>query len=64
MSFIELTGLRMEGFSEAQIAQIEAIKEDLLHLVATYQQVKPRIDRVIPVLRMMLEVANNKGTQT
>lgn len=58
---MEEFGLRMEGFNDQQIAEIEAIKPDLLHLVATYQQVKPRIDRIVPVLRMVLEVINRKA---
>ena len=61
MSFIEDMGLHAEGFNDEQIAQIEAIKPDLLHLVATYQAVKPRIDRIIPVVRMVLEVINKRG---
>ncbi len=57
---IEEFGLRMEGFTDQQIAEIEGVKPDLLHLFATYQQVKPRIDRVVPVIRMVLEVINRK----
>lgn len=59
---LEEFGLHMEGFDDDQIAKIEAIKPDLLHLVATYQAVKPRIDRIIPVIRMVLEVINRKPT--
>ena len=58
---LEEFGLHMEGFNDEQIAQIEAIKPDLLHLVATYQAVKPRIDRIVPVVRMVLEVINRRG---
>lgn len=58
---LEEFGLRMEGFNDQQIAEIEAIKPDLLHVVATYQQIKPRIDRIVPVIRMVLEVINRKA---
>ena len=57
---LEEFGLHMEGFNDEQIAQIEAIKPDLLHLIATYQAVKPRIDRIVPIVRMVLEVINRK----
>lgn len=64
MSFVEEFGLRSEGFNDQQIAEIEAIKPDLLHIWATYQEIKPRIDRVTPVIRMILEVLNQKAAQT
>ena len=52
-TFIEEMGLHAEGFSDSQIAEIDGIKEDLLHIWATYQSVKPRIDKVVPVIRMV-----------
>lgn len=58
---VESMGLRMEGFTDEQIAQIESIKDDLLHVFATYQAIKPRIDRIVPVVRMVLEVINRKA---
>ncbi len=64
-TWIEEYGLHMEGFTDAEIAEIDAIKEDCLHIWATYQAVKPRIDRVSPVVRMILERlnANQKAGQ-
>ncbi len=64
-TWIEEIGLHREGFSDEQVAEIDGIKDDLLHIWATYQAVKPRIDRVAPVIRMVLEVinANQKAGQ-
>ncbi len=64
-TWVEEMGLHAEGFSDEQIAEIDGIKEDLLHIWATYQSVKPRIDRVTPVIRMVLEVvvANKRAGQ-
>ncbi len=55
-TWIEEMGLHAEGFTDEQIAQIDAAKDDFLHIWATYQAVKPRIDKVAPVVRMILEV--------
>lgn len=60
---IEDFALHMEGFTDEQVAQIEAIKPDLLHVFATYQAIKPRLDRIAPVVRMVLEVINRKVVQ-
>ncbi len=64
-TWIEEYGLHMEGFNDGQIAQIDAAKDDFVHIWATYQAVKPRIDRVAPVILMVLEVLdkNQKAGQ-
>ena len=54
--FMETIGLHGEGFSDAQIAQIDAVKDDALHVIATIQVLMPRINRLIPVARMVAEV--------
>jgi hypothetical protein len=53
---IEGLGLHFEGFSDQQIAQIDGIKDDLMHLMATLKLEMPRLNRVIPVLTMAAEV--------
>ncbi len=55
-TWIEEMGLHAEGFTDEQIAQIDAAKDDFLHIWATYQAIRPRINRVAPVVRMILEV--------
>ncbi len=55
-TWVEEMGLHAEGFTDEQIAQIDSIKEDCLHIWATYQAIKPRLDHVAPVIRMVLEV--------
>ncbi len=64
-TWIEEYGLHMEGFTDAQIAEIDGIKDDAVHIWATYQALKPRLDRVAPTVRMILEVlnANQKAGQ-
>lgn len=64
-TWIEEVGLHAEGFTDEEIAQIDAVKDDALHIWATYQAVKPRIDRITPVIRMILERldANQKAGQ-
>ncbi len=52
---MEEMGLHAEGFTDEEIAQIDAAKDDFLHIWATYQAIKPRIDKVTPVIRMILE---------
>ncbi len=67
--WIENIGLRTEGFSDDQIAQIDAAKPDLLHIIADFQAIwphiapfisplVPRITKLLPVARMVLEVLN------
>lgn len=64
-TWLEEMGLHAEGFTDEEIAQIDGVKDDFLHIWATYQAVKPRIDRVTPVIRMILERldANQKAGQ-
>lgn len=54
-TWIEEMGLHSEGFTDEQIAQIDAAKSDALHLWATIQQEIPRMVRLAPVIRMILE---------
>jgi hypothetical protein len=54
MSFIENMGLRIEGFSDEQIAQIEAAKPELLHIIADIQVIWPRVQVVLPHIQAML----------
>lgn len=54
--FIENIGLRDQGFNDQQIAQIDGIKDDLMHLMATLKLELPRLNRVIPVLTMATQV--------
>jgi len=54
--FLESMGLRMEGFTDAQIAQIDAIKPDIEHLIGVVKAELPRIDRIVPALKMMADV--------
>lgn len=51
-------GLHAAGFDDQQIAQIEAAIPDLLHIVATFNAIRPRINRVAPVIQMVLEKLN------
>ncbi len=64
-TWIEEYGLHMEGFSDEDIAAIDAAKDDFMHIWATFMAVKPRIDRVAPVVKLILERldANQKAGQ-
>jgi len=53
--FLESMGLHMEGFTDAQIAQVDAIKPDLEHLIGLVKVELPRINRIVPVLKMMAD---------
>lgn len=54
-TWIEEMGLHAEGFTDEEIAQIDGIKDDALHIIATIQAIWPRITRVLPVARMIAE---------
>lgn len=67
--FLEDMGLRMEGFSDAQIAQIEAAIPIAQELVALIQKNEPAItqalvliQKLIPVVNMSLTVLKEKST--
>ncbi len=57
-TWVEEMGLHSEGFNDQQIAEIDGIKDDLLHLWATFRQELPRFKRVAPTVQMILEVVN------
>ena len=62
--FVEDIGLHSQGFNDAQIAQLDGIKDDLVHLMATLKLEWPRLTRVVPVLTMAATVIaqHQKGT--
>jgi len=60
MKVLETLGLEAYGFTPEQITQIDGALVEAQHIVATYQLIKPRIDRVIPVVRMILDVVNKQ----
>ncbi len=64
-TWIEEMGLHAEGFTDAEIAEIDGVKDDCLHIIATIQTIWPRITRVLPVARMVAERldANQKAGQ-
>lgn len=64
-TWIEEMGLHAEGFSDTQIAEIDGVKDDVLHIIATIQAIWPRITRVLPVARMVAEqlAANQRAGQ-
>ena len=57
-TWVEEMALHSEGFTDEEIAQIDAVREDALHIWATFQAVLPRLERVAPVVRMVLERLN------
>lgn len=70
--FLEGMGLHMEGFTDEQIAQIDAIRPDIEELSGALQTQLPdlerlfgvlnaqlpRINRIVPVLHMAITVSN------
>lgn len=56
--FVENVGLHSQGFNDQQIAQIDAAKDDALHVMATIKAIWPRITRLVPVLTMIAEVVD------
>lgn len=64
-TWIEEMGLHAEGFSDEQIAQIDAVRDDLFHVVATIKAIWPRLTRIAPVAVMVLQQLdlNQKRTQ-
>lgn len=63
MSFMESMGLHAEGFTDEEIARIDAIKDDLAHLLGVIKAEMPRINKVVPVIKMAADVvaAKQKG---
>jgi len=62
--FLEQIGLHNEGFNDEEIAQIDAAKEDLSHVVATIKLIWPRINRLMPVIAMVaLRVSQHQKQQ-
>ncbi len=57
-TWVEEMGLHAEGFTDEQIAEIDGIKDDLVHIWATYQAVAPRLKRVGPTIQMILDTLN------
>ncbi len=53
--WLESFALHHYGFTDEEIAKIDAAKEDLLHVVATIQVIWPRIERLLPVARLVAE---------
>jgi hypothetical protein len=64
MSFLETTGLRMVGFTSEQIAQIDAIIPDVARLAAVLKSEMPRINRIVPVVKMAMDVINEYKKET
>lgn len=60
LSFGIKLALEAEGFTQAQIAQIEAALPTLLRLLADYKSASPDILAVIPIAEMV--VTKLKGT--
>lgn len=60
---IEDWTLGFEGFSEQQIAQIHAALPDVEHLMDILKAEMPRINKVVPVLQMVIAVVNAKQKQ-
>ena len=54
--FVENIGLHEQGFNDAQIAQMDAAKDDFAHVTATLKAIWPRLTRLLPVITMMAEV--------
>jgi len=58
MRFVETAALRFEGFTDQQIAQIDAALPDIEHLLGVLKAELPRINRLVPVLQMALRTFN------
>ena len=53
-TWVEEMGLHAEGFTDEEIAQIDAAKDDAYHTAATIQAIWPRLTRLLPVAVMIL----------
>ena len=54
--FLESIGLHAEGFTDQQIAQLDAIKPDIEFLANLVKTEMPRINRIVPVIAMAIAV--------
>jgi hypothetical protein len=61
--WIEDAGLRFEGLNNDDIAALNGILPDLYHLMASYQAIAPRINRVGPVLARLGQKVIEKQEQ-
>jgi len=52
--------LRIYGFTSDEIAQINSVKDDVQHILATVKAIMPRINRVIPVATMVAARINQE----
>ena len=60
LGYFEQDALKFEGFNDAQIAQIAAILPTMQHLAEVVKTELPNINKVIPVIAMMIEQFNAK----
>jgi hypothetical protein len=56
--FVETAALRFEGFTDEQIAQIDAVLPDVEHLLGVLKAELPRINRLIPIAQMAIRTFN------
>ena len=45
--FIESVGLHSQGFNDEQIAEIDAVKDDVAHVISMLQAIFPHIEKVL-----------------
>ena len=62
--FIESMGLHSEGFTDAQIDQINAAVPDAQALIAALKTELPRINRLLPVIQMVFTVFEQHQKET
>ena len=53
-TWVEEMGLHAEGFTDNEIAEIDAAKDDAYHVAATIQAIWPRLTRLLPVAVMII----------
>ena len=51
--WMEELGLHHFGFTDDEIAKIDAAKDDALHVVATLNAIWPRLTRLVPVANLI-----------
>ncbi len=64
-TWIEEMGLHAEGFTDEEIAEIDAVRDDAYHVAATILAIWPRLTRLAPVVVKILARldANQKAGQ-